>query len=767
MLLRADRKSEFIEPYTTDRSVYVVKGAESRSHASLPWVCSTDDVALNQQLNTEVMRSNNQSYKTMRLALSCNAEYTIYHGGQVADALAAMNATMTRVNGIMEKDLSIHLNIIASSSSVIFTNAATDPYTPFDSGNGIDDWNQQLQTTLTNSIGNANYDIGHMFGSDGGGGNAGCIGCVCVNPTIGTPLGKGSGITSPADGIPEGDNFDVDYVVHEMGHQLGGNHTFSFSAENNTVNVEPGSGSTIMAYAGITGATDVQAHSDPYFTYRSILQIQTNMATKTCPVSTPIANTPPTINAGADFTIPKGTAFILKGTGSDAQGDTITYCWEQNDDATVVGAAASYPSPTKTDGPNFRSVNPSTSPNRYMPAFSSVLAGNLTTMWETVSTVARTMNFTLTGRDSNGPTSSQTQTDAMIVTVNATAGPFQVTYPNIANETWIQNTAKTVTWDVAGTTGNGINTSNVNILFSSDAGETFTTLVANTPNDGSEAITVPNVAAPYCRIMIEPVGNIYYAVSKSFAIGYTVTVTNTCNTYTGTVTAAAVAGPDTQYAVQGTVDVPDNVTISDVNMTINITHPKVNDLYVGLVKPNSTVVDCQIYTQSCPTVITQNMVCTWDDAAPTLACATLGAGNSYKPANQLLEVFNGGQSQGLWRLAIADVTAANSGTLNSWSLQICSTTTTVTLATDNFELTDFSLYPNPNNGSFNVKFTPDGSNDIKINVHDIQGRRILAKTYPATGAFEENLQLQSVQSGVYLVTVQNGANKTVKRVVVQ
>src|SRR5690606_25986509 len=154
---------------------------------------------------------------------------------------------------------------------------ATDPYSP---ASGMNNWNGQLQATLTSVIGDANYDIGHLFGATGGGGNAGCIGCVC-GP------GKGSAYTSPADGIPSGDFFDIDYVAHEMGHQLGANHAFSHQNEGAGVNVEPGSGSTIMCYAGITNY-DVQAHSDDYFTYRSILQIQNNLATKTCPVSTPI-----------------------------------------------------------------------------------------------------------------------------------------------------------------------------------------------------------------------------------------------------------------------------------------------------------------------------------------------------------------------------------------------------------------------------------------------------------------------------------------------
>ncbi len=112
-----------------------------------------------------------------------------------------------------------------------------------------------------------------MFGASGGGGNAGCIGCVCVDGQ------KGSGITSPANGVPMGDTFDIDYVAHELGHQFGANHTFSHNNEGSGVNVEPGSGSTIMGYAGITNQ-DVQPNSDDYFHFASIFQVQTNSGRK-------------------------------------------------------------------------------------------------------------------------------------------------------------------------------------------------------------------------------------------------------------------------------------------------------------------------------------------------------------------------------------------------------------------------------------------------------------------------------------------------------
>jgi hypothetical protein len=127
--------------------------------------------------------------RTFRLAMSVTGEYTAYFGGTKALALAAINNTMTRVNGVFEKDFSARMVLIANTDTVIYTSASTDPYSAAATGSG-GAWNQELQTTLTNNIGNANYDIGHLFGASGGGGNAGCIGCICTNPTASVPLGK-------------------------------------------------------------------------------------------------------------------------------------------------------------------------------------------------------------------------------------------------------------------------------------------------------------------------------------------------------------------------------------------------------------------------------------------------------------------------------------------------------------------------------------------------------------------------------------------------
>ncbi len=571
MVFRTDKENEFIEVYSQDHTVYAVFKSQ-RKPGQLPWTCSTVDKKLVIDLNTQVANTGIASrsggdLKTMRLAQSCNAEYSNYFGAtsasQVALVLAAFNATLTRCNGIYEKDLALHLNLIANTSSVIYYNAATDPYSTT-----LSQWNAQLQSTLTSVIGEANYDIGHMFGASGGGGNAGCIGCVCVNGS------KGSGITSPNDGIPQGDNFDIDYVAHEVGHQLGGNHTFSHSLEGTGVNKEVGSGITIMGYAGITNQ-DVAPHSIATFHQATIAQIQANLATKTCPVTTNISanNATPVVATVSNYTIPISTPFALTGSATDANpGDALTYCWEQNDNSTVSGAS-SVASATKASGPNWISFSPAASPTRYFPKLSTILAGALISgplaggdagaNTEALSSVARTLNFRLTVRD-NAPYSAsapvkvgQTQFTDMVVTVSAASGPFAVTSPNTA-VSWAGNSSQAITWSVASTTAAPVSCANVKISLSTDGGQTFpTVLIASTPNDGTETLVIPNTASTTARIKVEAVGNIFFDISNS---NFTITAGSSCGTATGlasssvTTNSATVSWAAVTNAVSYAVD---------------------------------------------------------------------------------------------------------------------------------------------------------------------------------------------------------------------
>ncbi len=579
MVFRTDRDNEFIEPYSRDHAVYAVYKSR-REKGNLAWTCSTDDQQMAADLKLKVSNapmaeltgSSTGTLKTMRLAQSCNAEYANYFGAtsasQVGLVLAAFNATLTRCNGIYERDLALHLNLISNTTSVIYYSASTDPYSTT-----LSQWNLQLQQTLTNVIGSANYDIGHMFGKSGGGGNAGCIGCVCVNPATSNSLAKGAGITSPADGIPQGDNFDIDYVAHEVGHQLGGNHTFSMSNEGTGVNKEVGSGITIMGYAGIT-AQDVAPHSIDIFHQATIAQIQANLATKTCPVTTDITanNVAPVLAAVSNYTIPISTPFALTTSAKDANGDALTYCWEQNDNSSTTGTG-SVASPTKTTGPNWLTFPATATGTRVFPRLSTVLAGlNVTgplpggdagANIEALSSVSRTLNFRVTVRDNRAYSSAapltvgQTAFTDAVVNVSNTSGPFVVTAPN-SNVNWAGGSTQNITWNVANTTATPVSCANVKISLSTDGGLTFATvLTESTPNDGSEALVIPNSGTTTARIKVESVGNIFFDISNTnFTIGAAVACGNATGLTTtnitdnsATISWAAVTNA-TSYAVE-------------------------------------------------------------------------------------------------------------------------------------------------------------------------------------------------------------------------
>ncbi len=517
MMLRKG-KYEFIEPQNTAKTVYGVHPKTNKSEADKAFVCSTsEDQSTKDQIDKmyssgqnfannpfDFSRSSDRKFRTMRLALSVNGEYTQYFGG-VAEAITAVNATITRCNGIFEKDFALRL-ILQDFPQLIYDDPATDPYST-----KLSEWNVQLQQTLTQNIGNDAYDIGHMFGASGGGGNAGCIGCVCINPTGLSSKAKGSGITSPADGIPMGDNFDIDYVAHEIGHQLGANHTFSHQLEGTGQNVEPGSGSTIMGYAGITGATNVQQHSDPYFHINSIIQVQNNLNSKTCDIETAMTNTPPVITAMADVTIPKGTAFVLTAQATDAENDPITYTWEEVDNA-ATAITKSNLGMTET-GASFRSVTGTSNPTRYFPALETVLNGKVRNPdgWESVSMVARESNFAVTVRDNN-PNVTQNQTQSAVQKVNVSDnGPF-----TISSEQVYQNAPGPITWNVAGTDGSPFNVANVSIDYTADNGQTWQVLAASTPNDGSENFLLDTLPlGSKVKVRVSAIGNVFYAIREA------------------------------------------------------------------------------------------------------------------------------------------------------------------------------------------------------------------------------------------------------------
>jgi len=559
MSLNGENGTFYIDTYTKDLSNYIVYKKQDVSPSSTFQCHVTENTSETSKAIEEAIqqRASDSFFRTYRLAMACTIEYAAFHvnaaglnAGTLAQkkaaVLSAMVVTMTRVNGVFENDMALRMNLVANNDLVIFI--TSDNFNNTDANTLIN----QSKVEIDLAIGLANYDIGHTV-STGGGGLAQLFSPCTTN--------KARGITG--SGAPVGDPFDIDYVAHEMGHQWGANHTQNNACNrNNATAVEPGSASTIMGYAGIC-VPNVQSNSDAYFHTVSISEMIAfvNGTGGTCAVATANGNAAPTSNAGSDYTIPKGTPYILKGSATDANGDTLTYCWEQ----TNTQVSTQPPTQTATTGPNFRSLSPSTSPNRYMPPLASVVAGVLNPTWEVISTVARTnMFFALTVRDNRIPNGGQTQRDNMVLNV-ADVGPFLVTSPNTA-VSYIGNGSGTMTWDVAGTTANGINCANVDIYLSTNGGLTFPILLQlGTPNDGIQAINIPNLPGTTNRIMIAGSNHIFYDVSNT---NFTITAgtPETTNPNPPVLTASGTTSTSTILSWSGAFD---NVAVTSYNIYQN------------------------------------------------------------------------------------------------------------------------------------------------------------------------------------------------------
>jgi len=827
MVFRSGDESEYMEPYSQDGRIYAVFRRQ-RPAGMAPWTCSTADQALanglNKRVTTMATTGTGDKLRTMRLAQSCNAEYSNYFGAfssaDVAKVLAAYNATLTRCNGVYEKDLSLHLNLIPNTDQVIYYVPSSDPYST-----NISSWNNALQSTLTNVIGEANYDIGHLFGASGGGGNAGCIGCVCVNGS------KGSGITSPADGKPQGDTFDIDYVAHEVGHQLGGNHTFSMSNEGTGQNKEVGSGITIMGYAGIT-SQDVAPHSIDIFHATSIAQILTNLGNKTCPVTTTVANIAPTVTVPGNFTIPISTPFALTGSATDAAGQALTYCWEQNDNASSTQTGtSSVASATKASGPNWISYSPSASPTRLFPKLATILAGNNVSgpltggdagaNTEALSSVSRTLNFRLTVRDNvlyDGatPNVGQTAFNDVVVSVTNTSGPFAVTSPNTA-VSWEAGSTQNVTWSVNNTNLAPVNCSLVNILISTDSGTTFTTLVAGTANDGSEAVTLPATTSSTCRIKVEAAGNIFFDIGNT---NFTITPPAACGLPSGlsssaitassaTISWGAVSGA-TSYTVEYKTTAATTWTIlpSQAATTANLTGLASATTYNWRVKTNcaggsGNYASAQFTTTagiaSCPGTLDTSTNGT-TGGAPVIPFNSDARGllnpsgdvDLYKfsittggtislslttlPANFDLQLLNSAGSAlvsstkaGTTSESISYTAAAGTyyarvySSKKAFNATSCYTVRvnlgTATRSSEplarNAGNESVTIYPNPTDGLITID-APLSNGPGLVSLTDTQGRTVIRTTITAENA---SIDVSTLQPGMYVVRVVDASNK--------
>ena len=826
MILSLDQPTVYIDPIDEKNGTYLMVSRKDIVNYKSAFTCLTDfskntgieNIAGGAPNSGSISAPNadDGNLRTYRLALCAAAEFSAYwlNGTETSDAqrkakvLAAQNNQMTRANGIFERDFSLRLVLVANNDAVIYLDAANDPFTTSGS------WNSQTQTTCDNVIGSANYDIGHLVQRASNNGNAGCIGCVCKASN------KGSAFTSYQD--LSSDFFVVDYLTHEMGHQLGGNHTFTFRNESTIAQVEPGSGSTIMGYAGITGSTtDVQPHSDDYFHAISIQQITNYAKTTTCANVVATGNGIPTANAGADYSIPRSTPFKLTGTGSDPDaGDVVSFVWEQNN-ASAGRGSSTVPSATAAAGPQFRSFLPTTtSTSRTIPALASILDGTNNNKWEVLPSVARTLNFRFTVKD-NRANGGANFSDDMVLTVVGTAGPFTVTSPNTAVAVAPAGTT-TVSWSVNSTNLAPINCASVNILLSTDGGLTFPTVLATaTPNDGSEVVSIPDVASTTARIKVEAVGNIFFDISNT---NFTIGTPPPCAAPAG-LSASAITG-NSATASWGAVSGAVNYSVSyktsasstwtnDVNTTstsLNLTGLVASTLYDWRVKTNcsssaSNYTTAQFTTavgaSPCPGALDVSTNGTTGGAA-TIALNTdirgtispVGDNDYYKfvittggtitlslttlPANYELALLNDAGSTLLSSTNTGTInesitTPVDAGTYfarvypqknNQSSATNCYTlrvqTGTASKSTDTEELitSNFNVSPNPANGFINLVFK-------EVSLINQQGAVIQSTNIAsAAGRNQSRLDVSKIGSGVYFVKIVTSKGTKMSKVII-
>lgn len=685
-------KSYFVDPlFKNDRENYASYYRHDYLSNGEPWSCQVHEKPLDQLLPEEFRPANGAGeginstggdMRTFRLAVAATGEYTSFHGGTTVAGQAAIVTTVSRVNQIYERELSVHMELIGNNSLLVYTNAATDPYTNNDGFAMLG----ENQANVDSVIGSANYDIGHVFSTGGGG-----VAYLAVICNAGFKAGGVTGLGSPI-----GDPFDIDFVAHEMGHQWGGSHTFNSSTSscgggNRSASsaYEPGSGSTIQAYAGICASDNLQANSDAYFHARSLDQMLAHAATgqvTACAVSEAVNLLAPEVEAGADYMIPASTAFELTAAPllPPEPDELLTYSWAQWD----LGPSTSLADGDTGSGPIIRSELPVESVTRMIPSLSSLQSGSSQPGY-ILPTTNRDLNFRVTIRDNN-PAGGRTSEDFMNIQVVNTGSLFEVTYPNTSAT--IEG-EQTILWETGGTDVDPFNTANVDILLSRDNGETWPhKLAANTPNDGSELVTIPRILTQEARIRIQPVDNIFFDITdEAFAIG----AESTC------------ANPglfiDTG-SVQSSINLTNADMISGLRVSTDINHTWVGDLTLSLehIETETSVVlmDQPGVPATANGCSNDDVEALFDDESPVeveTECSTTppAIGGVVHP-EQDLALFDGETYTGEWQLTVIDNVSQDTGTLNHWCLlidQVSSSTIAVSTQQIDFGIIDPDLGP--------------------------------------------------------------------------
>lgn len=506
----------YIDPYFIgDNEFYIsyyTKYDTNNPYKGVP-LCGVDDtprsdfnafMPMNRNMENEEVEM-----RVYRYAVACTGEW----GKKrltVERCLMDINTMLNRLNQIYESEMAIRFILVADNDKLIFLDPDTDPYTGSDVARTIINQNTPI---VNNLIGANNYEIGHVMS-------------VCFD--VGGVAALGSACQSnKANGVTCNNDFNLTYAVasimsHEVGHQWSASHTMNSCAPSQEnvspgTGYEPGSGTTIMSYSNLCGIDNViNASNDEYFHVASLEQ----MFFKTLPTGNAYAcaqkiqtgNTIPTLTMPAGgFVIPIGTPFELTAIATDNENDNMTYCWEQYD----LGPQSTLGSPLG-NAPLFRSFPPNPSPTRFFPTKENLLKNQLNNKTEVIPTTTRPLTFKCTVRDNN-PAGLGVVWDEVKFSSTASAGPFRLTFPFLDGKFKVGD-AITVTWDVANTDKAPVNCKKVNIYLSLNdelitGHENLILLASEVPNDGSEAVIIPNNVSNKARFVVKAADNIFLSAS--------------------------------------------------------------------------------------------------------------------------------------------------------------------------------------------------------------------------------------------------------------
>ena len=743
------------ERYIIEKSNDTYQVLDSKSAPGLrDFTCG--DVEPTSPLKNLTDYNNPNTKRKYRLAVATDYAFnlTAANGGTptAAASLAAVVQMMTYVSPIYENDLSVTFELVDGLDRVAYLTQASNPYT-------INNLNLKTQEVLDTNIGSSNYDIGILLTNITGGGNAGGIGTVCNSSK------KGSAYSGGLSSLGATDMMTFAMVAaHEMGHQFGANHTHARN-EGYSANREIGSGFSLMGYAGITGSHDVATEEKTLhqFNHYNLRQINTYLSRQTCGEITPSTNTPPVVTLPAvSYRIPKGTAFKLQGTATDSDGDNITYSWEQSNPLTqYTGQYFRDPSSTNADGALFNVYGHNENPVAYFPPLDQVKSGNLRTNWNSVPDIARNLIFVLQARDNNID-GGQIDSKQVTVIVN-NSEPFKITNIDL-NQTVVSGERITLTWDVSGTNATPINVTDVAIKLTTDGGQTFTTLLESTPNNGTASFTIPQeISAESAYFVVEAIGNIFYAMSPEFAINYEISME--CNTYENTNMYTIPDGANSAI-------IPLTITgatgrLEDFSIIMDVDHTRREDLAFQFAKIGFDQYYQLMSYKNCGNA--QNMKVSFSEYGDNMYtnCNTEYA--NVAPTSFEFSRYKNLETNGTYHFRFLDLTAGNTGMVNRVAIETCKRNAT-TLSVDNLvaEKNEFGIFPNPNNGNFNVR-VKSNANKFTANVVNLAGQTVYTKQFNTlnTNVNDYAISVSHLPKGVYVVSIADGNQTQTKKLIIK